>query len=153
MNTEFYTQLYKRDIIRVTEELKKYPDDQSLWEVLPGTTNSGGNLLQHLIGNLKTFVGNPFGQLNYERNRDAEFNSRLFTKEELIIEFNQLSAVIGDAISTLTDQALNESYPAEIKVVNDVQTVEYVLIHLLAHLSYHTGQINYHRRYFTTLKG
>jgi len=153
MNTEFYTQLYNRDIIRVTEELKKYPDDQSLWEVLPGTTNSGGNLLQHLIGNLKTFVGNPFGQLNYERNRDAEFNSRLFTKEELIIEFNQLSAVIGDAISTLTDQALNESYPAEIKVVNDVQTVEYVLIHLLAHLSYHTGQINYHRRYFTTLKG
>lgn len=153
MNTEFYTQLYKRDIIRVTEELKKYPDDQSLWEVLPGTTNSGGNLLQHLIGNLKTFVGNPFGHLNYERNRDAEFNSRLFTKEELIIEFNQLSAVIGDAISTLTDQALNESYPAEIKVVNDVQTVEYVLIHLLAHLSYHTGQINYHRRYFTTLKG
>lgn len=153
MNTEFYTQLYKRDIIRVTEELKKYPDDQSLWEVLPGTTNSGGNLLQHLIGNLKTFVGNPFGHLNYERNRDAEFNSRLFTKEELIIEFNQLSAVIGDAISTLTDQALNKSYPAEIKVVNDVQTVEYVLIHLLAHLSYHTGQINYHRRYFTTLKG
>ena len=152
MNTEFYTQLYKRDIVRVTEELKKYSDDQSLWEVLPGTTNSGGNLLQHLLGNLKTFIGNPFGQLNYERNRDAEFNDRLFTKEELIVEFDQLSAVIGDAISTLTAQGLNAEYPAEIKVVNEQQTVEYVLIHLLAHLSYHTGQINYHRRYFTMLK-
>ena len=152
MNTEFYTQLYKRDIVRVTEELKKYPDDQSLWEVLPGTANSGGNLLQHLIGNLKTFVGNPFGHINYERNRDAEFNDRLFTREELIAEFDQLSAVIGDAISTLTDQGLNAAYPAEIKLVNEQQTVEYVLIHLLAHLSYHTGQINYHRRYFTTLK-
>ncbi|MBB5621726.1 putative damage-inducible protein DinB [Pedobacter cryoconitis] len=152
MNTEFYTQLYKRDIVRVTEELKKYPDDQSLWEVLPGTANSGGNLLQHLIGNLKTFIGNPFGQLDYERNRDAEFNDRLFTKEELIVEFDQLSTVIGDAISTVTAQGLNAAYPAEIKLVNEEQTVEYVLIHLLAHLSYHTGQINYHRRYFTTLK-
>ncbi|MET4139726.1 DUF1572 family protein [Pedobacter sp. UYP1] len=152
MNTEFYTQLYKRDLIRVTEELKKYPDDQSLWEVLPGTTNSGGHLLQHLIGNLKAFVGNPFGHINYERNRDAEFNDRLFTQDELIVAFDQLQEVIAGAISSLTDQALNDSYPAEIKLVNEQQTVEYVLIHLLAHLSYHTGQINYHRRYFTTLK-
>lgn len=152
MNTEFYTQLYKRDIIKVTDELKKYPDDQTLWELLPGTANSGGNLLQHLIGNLKAFIGNPFGHINYERNREAEFKDRLFTKEELIIEFDQLSEVIGDAISTLTDEGLNEGYPAEIKLVNEQQTVEYVLIHLLAHLSYHTGQINYHRRYFSTQK-
>jgi uncharacterized damage-inducible protein DinB len=149
MKTEFYTQLYKRDLKRVTEELEKYPDDNSLWEVLPGTTNSGGNLLQHLIGNLKTFVGNPYGHINYERNRDAEFNARLFTKEELILEFKQLSDSIADAISTLTAEALTENYPAEIKVVNDEQSVEYVLIHLFAHLSYHTGQINYHRRYIT----
>lgn len=152
MNTEFYTQLYKRDLIRVTEELKKYPDDQSLWEVLPGTTNSAGHLLQHLIGNLKSFVGNPFGHINYERNRDAEFNDRLFTQDELIVEFDQLQEVIAGAISSLTDKALNDSYPAEIKLINEQQTVEYVLIHLLAHLSYHTGQINYHRRYFMTLK-
>ncbi|MBB5634532.1 hypothetical protein HDF26_002800 [Pedobacter cryoconitis] len=152
MNTEFYTQLYKRDLSRVTEELKKYPDDNSLWEVLPGTTNSGGNLLQHLIGNLKTFVGNPFGHIGYERNRDAEFNARLFTKEELITEFGQLSEIITDAIATLTDEGLNSDYPTEIKVVNEDQSVEYVLIHLLAHLSYHTGQINYHRRYVTAQK-
>ncbi|MGY0041227.1 DinB family protein [Pedobacter sp. NJ-S-72] len=152
MKTEFYTQLYKRDLKRVTEELEKYPDDNSLWEVLPGTTNSGGNLLQHLIGNLKTFVGNPFGHINYERNRDAEFNARLFTKEELIVEFNQLSETIGDAISSLTSEQLDEDYPAAIKVVNEEQTVEYVLIHLFAHFSYHTGQINYHRRYITAKK-
>jgi len=153
MKTEFYTQLYKRDLVRVTEELEKYPDDNSLWEVLPGTTNSGGNLLQHLIGNLKTFIGNPFGHINYERNRDAEFNARLFTKEELITEFNQLTDIIADTISSLTNDHLDENYPAEVvKVVNKEQTVEYVLIHLLAHLSYHTGQINYHRRYIIAKK-
>jgi len=152
MKTEFYTQLYQRDLSRVTEELKKYPDDNSLWEVLPGTTNSGGNLMQHLIGNLKTFIGNPYGYINYERDRTAEFNARLFTKEELIAEFNQLSEIITAAVSSLTSDHLDENYPPEIKVVNEEQTVEYVLIHLLAHLSYHTGQINYHRRYITAEK-
>jgi uncharacterized damage-inducible protein DinB len=152
MKTKFYTQLYQRDLSRVTEELKKYPDDNSLWEVVPGTTNSGGHLLQHLIGNLKTFVGNPYGHINYERNRDAEFNARLFTKEELISEFNQLSEIIADAVSSLTSDQLEENYPAEIKIVNEEQTVEYILIHLLAHLSYHTGQLNYHRRYITADK-
>ncbi|KIO77494.1 hypothetical protein TH53_09525 [Pedobacter lusitanus] len=149
MKTEYYTQLYQRDLSKVTEELKMYPDDSSLWEVLPGTTNSGGHLLQHLIGNLKTFVGNPFGHIGYERNRDAEFNARLFTREELIEEFNRLSEIIADAVSGLTSAELESDYPAEIKVVKDEQSVEYVLIHLFAHLSYHTGQINYHRRYVT----
>ncbi|QNK61573.1 DUF1572 family protein [Pedobacter sp. PAMC26386] len=152
MTTEFYAQLYKRDLSKVTDELEKYPDDNSLWEVLPGTTNSGGNLMQHLIGNLKTFVGNPFGHINYERNRNAEFNARQFTKEELITEFNQLSEIIINAISSLTDKNLNDAYPEELKIVNEGQTIEYMLIHLLTHLSYHAGQINYHRRYITSKK-
>ncbi|MBB6501983.1 DinB family protein [Pedobacter cryoconitis] len=150
MKTEFYIQLFNRDIARLNAELEMYPDDESLWLVLPGTMNSGGNLIQHLIGNLKTFVGNPFGHINYERNRDAEFNARLFTKDELVKELNQLAAIITASLSALTEAKLAEEYPAEIKVVQEEQTIEYVLVHLFAHLSYHTGQLNYHRRYVTS---
>jgi len=150
MKTEFYIQLFNRDITKLNAELELYPDDNSLWQVLPGTMNSGGNLIQHLIGNLKTFVGNPFGHIGYERNRDAEFNARLFTKDELVKELNQLAGIITASLSAMTEVKLAENYPAEIKVVQQEQTVEYVLVHLFAHLSYHTGQLNYHRRYFTS---
>lgn len=150
MKTEFYIQLFNRDIARLNAELEMYPDDESLWLVLPGTMNSGGNLIQHLIGNLKNFVGNPFGHINYERNRDAEFNARLFTKDELVKELNQLAAIITASLSALTEAKLAEEYPAEIKVVQEEQTIEYVLVHLFAHLSYHTGQLNYQRRYVTS---
>jgi hypothetical protein len=147
MNIEYYSALFTRDINRLIDEVKSYPDEESLWKVLPGTTNSAGHLLQHLIGNLKTYIGNPFGNIRYERDRNAEFSARLFTREEFILTLEELVGTISFSLSKIPKGALDSVYPREIMSIHPDQTIEYILVHLLAHLSYHMGQINYQRRY------
>jgi uncharacterized damage-inducible protein DinB len=149
MKAEFFIHLYTRDINRVIDEVKAFPDEDSLWEALPGTTNAAGNLIQHLIGNLKTYIGNPFGNIAYKRDREAEFSARLFTRAEFLVTLESLIEIISFSLGSLSEEQLNEIYPEVVLAIAPNQTVATVLLHLLAHLSYHLGQINHQRRYFS----
>ena len=149
MTITYYTILYSRDIDRLINEVKEYTDEDLLWQVLPGTTNSAGHLVQHLIGNLKTYIGNPFGNIHYIRDREAEFSKRLFNREEFLITLEELAETLAYSLSKIPKEAMDAVYPREILSIHPEQTIEYVLVHLLAHLSYHTGQINYARRFFS----
>lgn len=150
MNIDYYIILFNRDINRLIAEVKGYPDEDTMWEVMPGTTNSAGNLVQHLIGNLKTYICNPFGNLKYERDRDTEFSARLFSNEEFLVTLQSLAGIVSYSLMKIPKAAMDAVYPREIMSIHPDQTIEYILIHLLSHLSYHLGQINYHRRYFST---
>lgn len=44
----------------------------------------------------------------------------------------------------LTDAQLSNPFPSE--VLGHPTTIHYMLIHLSGHLTYHLGQIDYHRR-------
>jgi len=149
MTITYYTILFSRDIDRLINEVKEYTDEDLLWQVLPGTTNSAGHLVQHLIGNLKTYIGNPFGNIHYIRDREAEFSQRLFNREEFVITLEELADTLAYSLSKIPNEAMDAVYPREILSIHPDQTIEYVLVHLLAHLSYHTGQINYARRFFS----
>jgi len=52
--------------------------------------------------------------------------------------------IVSQTIRALDTDILVTQYPE--KVFDYDMTVQYFLLHLLAHLSYHLGQINYHRR-------
>lgn len=65
--------LFRRDLTRLNQQIEAFPDDASLWSVLPGITNSAGNLVLHLEGNLKEFVGRQLGKLPTGEN--ANWNS------------------------------------------------------------------------------
>ena len=52
--------LFSRDLTRLIQELRAFPDDKLLWESLPGVTNSAGNLALHLEGNLREFIGRQY---------------------------------------------------------------------------------------------
>lgn len=150
MKIESLLFLFKRDLLKVIAELNSYQNEEDLWETLPGTTNTGGNLAQHLIGNLKTFIGKPFGKIDYVRDRDSEFNARLFTRQQLTETLDQVAAIIEVSITAVQDQ-LNEKYPESIKTIDlENQSVEDMIVYLFGHLSYHLGQINYHRRYMNS---
>jgi hypothetical protein len=47
-------------------------------------------------------------------------------------------------LEKLTREDLEKTYP--VKVFENAMSTEYFLVHLSAHLAYHLGQINYHRR-------
>ncbi len=49
-----------------------------------------------------------------------------------------------DVLSKLTDDDLQKEYKR--RVYEDTMTTEYFLVHLAMHLTYHLGQVNYHRR-------
>ena len=71
-NLEFAA-LYNREVSKVISEVNAYSSEEQMWVVLSGTINSAGNLVQHLIGNLRTYIGLVLGNVPYERDRDAEF--------------------------------------------------------------------------------
>jgi len=147
MNSKQFKNLYTRELDKLEKEVAAYQTDDEMWIVVPGTINSAGNLVQHLIGNLRTYIGHALGDVPYARDRDAEFAKRLFTKETLLVEITVLQGILDSALSKLTDNELQQEYPSEVLVMFPEQSVHIILTHLLIHLGYHLGQINYHRRF------
>ncbi len=137
-------QLFQRGILTLYKEIELYQDESQLWAVLDGTSNSGGNLALHLLGNLNTYFGKNLGNTSYVRNREAEFADKNIPKEILLKSIEEVNQVVSKVLSTLTDEQMKAIYPEN--VLGYEMTTEYFLIHLHGHLTYHTGQINYHRR-------
>ena len=137
-------QLFQRDIITLYKEIELYQDESKMWKILEGTHNSGGNLVLHLVGNLNTYFGKNLGNTGYVRNREAEFTDKNIPKERLLKLIEEVNQMVIEVLSTLTDEEMKTIYPEN--VLGYEMTTEYFLIHLHGHLTYHTGQINYHRR-------
>ncbi len=148
MTQNDYIHIYDRDLQRLITEMEAYGHPEEIWLVAPMISNSAGHLAQHLIGNLKTFVNEPLGGFPYQRDRDAEFNAQRFSYAELLKELYALKDEVIESIKRIEDVAA--PYPKVIKAVHEGQTIDFMLCHLLAHLAYHTGQINYHRRLLGT---
>jgi len=136
--------LFERDLKRVVNELELYPNEADLWRVEKDISNSAGNLVLHLIGNLNTYIGKEIGKTGYVRNRELEFSLKDVPREELIAKLNDTITVIKDALQNVTDEAMKQEYP--LLVLKEKTSAEYFLVHLSTHLNYHLGQINYHRR-------
>jgi hypothetical protein len=136
--------IFSKDLQRLRAEINLYNDENALWLVEKNIANSGGNLCLHVIGNLKTYIGKEIGKIDYVRDRDAEFSSKNVPRSELIKRLDETIAVVDLSLDRLTPEGLAGEYP--IRVLEGKTSMEYFLVHLAAHLSYHLGQINYHRR-------
>jgi len=97
-----------------------------------------------LVGNLDTYIGATLGNTGYVRDRDAEFALKDIPRIELIQRIDSTIKTIQQVVPELSDEQLNSEYP--LLVLKEKTTTEYFMIHLAMHLSYHLGQINYHRR-------
>lgn len=140
--------LLLRDLAAVERELEAYGEEARIWATPPGVSNSAGTLALHLAGNLQHFIGARLGNNGYVRNRDAEFASRDVPRSELVAELRRASAAVGAALEHLDPARLGEEHPDSFTGGKRV-TVGLLLGHLSAHLAYHLGQIDYHRRLVT----
>lgn len=141
---ESLSALYERDLDRLLKELKAYKNEEKLWVIEGEISNSGGNLVLHLCGNLKQFIGAILGGSSYIRKRDDEFELKHVKKSELIGQIKETKKIISETLSELDEEKLEETYP--VNVFGKEMTTLYFLHHLYGHLNYHLGQINYHRR-------
>lgn len=139
-----------RDLHGLEREIEAYPDDESLWLTPPGISNSAGNLALHLTGNLRHFIGATFGKTGYVRDRDAEFTTRGLTREQLRAEVRAAISEVNAALGGLDAAQIESTYPLAVgqQQPKRVRTGDF-LVHLAEHLTYHLGQIDYHRRLLT----
>lgn len=144
MITENLAVLFERDILKVKNEISLYADEKKLWLTTPRISNSAGNLCLHLLGNLQHYIGGTLGHSGYVRNRPEEFSRKNIPVQEMVHNLERVAVLVSKTIRNLPTEMLETEYPE--KVFEQPVTVEYFLMHLLAHLNYHLGQINYHRR-------
>lgn len=141
------SELFRRDLTRLAQEIEAFPSEESLWATLPGITNPAGNLALHLEGNLREYVGHLLGGVEYNRDRPREFRGKNVPQAELVSRVKNLSPLIPDIIAKLTDEQLDSIYPEP--HWGSPRVTRLFLLHLFGHLSYHLGQIDYLRRALT----
>ena len=136
--------LFLRDLEKLKTELELYSHEQNIWLVDKQIANTAGNLCLHLIGNLNAYIGAELGKTGYIRNRPLEFSSGPVPRAELLKGIEDTAQMIATTFDQLTEAQLADEYPQQ--VMDGKVSTGYFLTHLATHLSYHLGQINYHRR-------
>jgi len=138
------SELLLRDLSKLKEEIAAYKSEEALWKIEGEIKNSSGNLCLHLCGNLQAFIGNILGQIDYVRNREAEFSSKGIAREWLLTEIDKTIDSVQQTLASIKPSRIEQNYPQEI--LGKPMTTGFFLIHLAGHLNYHLGQVNYHRR-------
>lgn len=113
-------------------------DEKLFWQY-NNNCNSIATIVKHLWGNMLsrwTDFLTTDGEKEF-RNRDAEFENDIKTREELIEKWNMGWACLFKAIDALEPEDLNKI----IYIRNQGHTVTEALNRQLAHYSYHIGQI------------
>lgn len=144
MLIETLKKLFNRDLERLKNEISSYENECNLWKEDHLIRNSAGNLCLHLIGNLNTYIGREIGKTGYIRNRELEFSLKDIPKADFLEKIDGTTKIVNQSLDKLTEQELAQEYP--VMVFDQATSTSYLLIHLTTHLTYHLGQINYHRR-------
>ncbi|SRR6266446_3451658 len=121
-------------IERCLELLK---NEQIWWRANP-QSNSIGNLILHLSGNVRQWIVSGLGSAADSRNREAEFAQRdVISRDELIAKLKQ---TVDDADATLAKFDVDKLLNRRSIQGSDVSALEAIL-HVVEHFSMHTGQI------------
>ncbi|GAB4298433.1 MAG: hypothetical protein Kow0098_23680 [Ignavibacteriaceae bacterium] len=147
MLTKSLSPLFERELQKLKNEISSFSTADNIWKPLPNTINSAGNLALHICGNLQHYIGAVLGKTGYQRERDLEFTKRNVSLSLIINEIDKTISIVSAVLEKLDASRLNEIFPEEVGGKEWITGA--FLIHLLSHLSYHLGQINYSRRYFS----
>jgi len=112
--------------------------EEEVWHRPNASSNSVGNQLLHLCGNITQYILSSLGKTPDQRQRDLEFSTRGgLTKAELL---DRLESTVSKAIAIMGN--LDDD---DLLRVRSVQGYSYsaigIMIHVVEHYSYHTGQI------------
>ncbi|MCI5080220.1 MAG: DUF1572 domain-containing protein [Saprospiraceae bacterium] len=127
----------RENILKIEKCLLEFRDDE-IWQRPNEVSNSLGNQIVHLCGNVTQYIIAGLGEKDDNRQRDAEFEMEDgFSKMELLKKLNRVTEEASDIILQQTDESLLE--------LREVQGFKLtgigILIHVVEHFSYHTGQI------------
>jgi hypothetical protein len=121
-------------------------NDHNLWERSGGHENAIGNLVLHLQGNVRQWIGHGVGGEPDVRHRDAEFSiSGDLSAAELA---GRIRGTVNQAIEIL--KALPpERLIERVKPQDDELSMLEVIYQAVGHFQQHTGQIMFATKQFT----
>lgn len=112
-------------------------DEQIWWRANP-QSNSIGNLLLHLSGNVRQWIVCSLGDAADARDRDSEFAQQgVIPRDELLARLKQ---TLGEADATLAKFDPDKMLERRVIQGLDVTALE-AIFHVVEHFSMHTGQI------------
>ena len=112
--------------------------DADIWWRPNEASNSIGNLVLHLCGNVCMWIIGGVGELPFERHRQREFDERKrIPAAELLV---RLRGIVQQADEVLSAVTANELLSRRQIQGYDVTVLE-AIYHVVEHFSMHTGQI------------
>src|SRR5262249_17037328 len=103
-------------------------------------SNSAGNLVLHLCGNMSQWILNSMGNAQFNRDRDAEFAERRpRPKAELVATISETVNDVDRVLGELQTDRLLERFSVQAYTTSRLQAI----YHVVEHFSYHLGQILY----------
>jgi uncharacterized damage-inducible protein DinB len=131
--------LAKQNLPRIVKCLRQLSEDEIWWRP-NSASNSAGNLILHLCGNVRQWIISGLGGAEDRRERDQEFAERGPIARQVLV--TQLRRTVRDAcrvLGQLSDDSLLRKY----KIQGFHVTGLYAVFQVAEHFGYHTGQIIY----------
>ncbi len=130
----YLSENYLPKIERCLERLS----EQDIWRRTNDDSNSIGNLLLHLEGNVHQWIVSGVGGAPDTRVRQREFDERTpLTRAELLANLKKTLAETDDALARLEPSRLLERRMIQGHEVS----LSVAIFHVVEHFSMHTGQI------------
>jgi len=134
---EFNRRVFDESFERINTCLNLLSQEQ-IWFSPNENTNSIGNLVLHLIGNANQWIIGSFENKEVNRKRSEEFiPGQDLKKEDLNKRLMELKSKMLPLIEGLSETDLIETYNVQVYNEKGIN----ILIHVIEHFSYHTGQI------------
>jgi len=140
---DVHRRLFSEGTIRIKKCLSHLSEDQ-IWYKHNDNTNTVGNLVLHLCGNVRQYVLHGIDGQADVRERQIEFSeSGPIATDILVNALNQLEVDVTNAFSRITPKDLIENRTVQ----GFDENVTSILVHVAEHFSYHVGQITFYTKY------
>jgi uncharacterized damage-inducible protein DinB len=114
--------------------------DEEIWWRPNAASNSAGNLVLHLCGNVRQWIIAGLGGEKFNRQRDLEFSEQgPIPRKELVARLRNTVRDACKVLAKLSDEELARKYSIQGYHVTGLDAV----FHVTEHFGYHTGQIIY----------
>jgi uncharacterized damage-inducible protein DinB len=131
--------LVKQNLPRIVKCLQQLSEEEIWWRPNPAS-NSVGNLVLHLCGNVRQWIISGLGGEEDRRERDREFAEQGPIPREVLV--TRLRGTVREAcrvLARLSDESLARKYKIQGYRVSGLEAT----FHVAEHFGYHTGQIIY----------
>ena len=133
-------------VLRMNENCKRIGiclsklNEEEVWRRPNPASNTIGNLIIHLSGNISQYILSALGGEEDRRQRSREFSDASGTDSGILLEGH--GRIVGRAVEIIGE--ISEEDALKLRIVQGFSMDGIsIIMHVVEHYSYHTGQIAY----------